>query len=69
MASALKKQQKSIADLSEVVMRDLKKRVEKRSMARLYPKRLKLWVAKQRGEIDTEPGEEDEEENSNSAGP
>ncbi|CAG8673277.1 479_t:CDS:2 [Ambispora gerdemannii] len=42
-----------------------KKRVEKQSMARLYPKTLdalKLWVSKQNEVIDTEPESEEEEE-------
>ncbi|RHZ85047.1 hypothetical protein Glove_73g10 [Diversispora epigaea] len=122
MASALKKQQKSISDLSEIVkhlaydIREVrdgaarnidtlfkeKKTHEKRSMARLYPKvaeeirdlaikhkkgvaisdatvrnfhkkltknpkedtldSLKLWVSKQKGDIDSEPESEEEEE-------
>ena len=56
--------------ISDATVRNFHKKLTKRPEEDTLDS-LKLWVSKQRGEIDTEPGEENEEEgeNSDDAGP
>ena len=55
--------------ISDATVRNFHKKLTKRHEEESLDA-LKLWVSKQRGEIDTEPGEEnEEEESSDDAGP